>query len=252
MFLDPFLKSRPPGFQNHLSSSPAFFWIYVRTGSMTAEIHHQKHLVVPGHVVILPKGCQAILSNSKKQGYEGVSFTLLPPSAESWPTSEATVFKANKTLMTLAELLEESLRSGKPMELCRHLARALFSESKDSASQNQTMPLPSVAEMLTAKIKDECERQLYEPLKIGKLLKNISTEMSIRQMQRHFLKREGLSIKAWVTQKKTEASKAWLARKDIPIATIARELGYANSQHFSTSFRNTAGLTPTEWRAKKS
>ncbi|MBU3866511.1 AraC family transcriptional regulator [Streptomyces sp. 4503] len=40
-----------------------------------------------------------------------------------------------------------------------------------------------------------------------------------------------------------------LAETDLPIITIATDLGYSSSQHFATAFRRDTGSTPSEYRS---
>jgi AraC-like DNA-binding protein len=41
---------------------------------------------------------------------------------------------------------------------------------------------------------------------------------------------------------------ARLAEGTTPISTIALDLGFASSQHFSAAFRDAKGMTPTQYR----
>jgi AraC-like DNA-binding protein len=40
-----------------------------------------------------------------------------------------------------------------------------------------------------------------------------------------------------------------LKKPNVPIAQIAKTVGFDNQQHFSTVFRSVVGVTPTTYRA---
>jgi AraC-like DNA-binding protein len=251
MLLDPFLKSRPPNFENNLTSCEAFFWIYLTSGTMKAKIAGTVHHLHPHQCLILPRGCSAELSTPSKQGYNGVSFTILPPEESHWPIKEASVLRASTNLQNLAEILEKSLEAptARPMEFCRLIARALLLESKTCLMQNRTQQLPSLEESTLSKIEEDLRRSVYSTETISEILAKRGT--TIRQAQRLFQKHHGVSAKTWQLEQKIKASKDWLSRKEISITTIARELGFTRSQHFASAFRKHEGRSPTEWRVEK-
>ncbi|WP_052489437.1 AraC family transcriptional regulator [Streptomyces sp. 150FB] len=52
------------------------------------------------------------------------------------------------------------------------------------------------------------------------------------------------------TRLRTERARLLLAETDLPITTLAADLGYSSSQHFATAFRRETGTTPSRYRAQ--
>ena len=50
---------------------------------------------------------------------------------------------------------------------------------------------------------------------------------------------------------RVRAGEKLLAESDLPVSTIAFEVGCASPQHFATLFRKLSGLTPSAWRHRK-
>ncbi|MGW3956418.1 AraC family transcriptional regulator [Streptomyces sp. NPDC004752] len=51
------------------------------------------------------------------------------------------------------------------------------------------------------------------------------------------------------TRLRMERARLLLAETDLPVTTIAADLGYSSSQHFATAFRRDTGTTPTRYRS---
>ncbi|MFI6603677.1 helix-turn-helix transcriptional regulator [Nonomuraea sp. NPDC050536] len=52
------------------------------------------------------------------------------------------------------------------------------------------------------------------------------------------------------TRLRMERARLLLTETDLPITTIATDLGYSSSQHFATAFRRETGTTPSRHRHK--
>lgn len=61
----------------------------------------------------------------------------------------------------------------------------------------------------------------------------------------------GQSPASYVTRVRIEKACEQLMQSPISITTLAMELGYKTSQHFSTVFKKYTGKTPAEWRRTK-
>ncbi len=73
---------------------------------------------------------------------------------------------------------------------------------------------------------------------------------NLRKVNLLFKRATGLPPHAWLKELRIARAKERLAAHDVPVAAIARELGYASSQHFATQFRQETGVTPRAWRKK--
>jgi AraC family transcriptional regulator len=52
-------------------------------------------------------------------------------------------------------------------------------------------------------------------------------------------------------QRRLERAKSLLAQNDLPILTIALELGYSKQSHFSEAFHRATGVTPLTFRLNR-
>jgi two-component system response regulator YesN len=67
-------------------------------------------------------------------------------------------------------------------------------------------------------------------------------------LARIFKREKGLSIWEFVQNERMAVARDLLARTDIPICTVALEVGYRNFSHFAEAFRNFAGRNPADFR----
>ena len=71
------------------------------------------------------------------------------------------------------------------------------------------------------------------------------SESHFTSLFRHVI---GLPPYAYLTNCRLEEAKRLLAETSIPVAKIAKSLGYASTPHLASQFRKTYGLTTGEWR----
>ena len=68
----------------------------------------------------------------------------------------------------------------------------------------------------------------------------------------HIFKRfTGIAPHQYVMRRRLARAKLLLAQTDVPILTIALELGYANQSHFSEVFHRATGVTPLTFRLNR-
>jgi len=89
------------------------------------------------------------------------------------------------------------------------------------------------------------------------LTKNISIEevasianMSVRSLQRR-LTDSGLKFNDLLNQAKYDHAKDILQNTQLPVAEIAKSLGYSDPAHFSRAFRRWSGLSPADFRKRQ-
>jgi transcriptional regulator of acetoin/glycerol metabolism len=87
---------------------------------------------------------------------------------------------------------------------------------------------------------------------------NISLEVlaadagfSLYHFARAFRQSMGISPHRYVMQQRVRKAQQLLARTDLPLATIAAAVGFADQSHFSRQFRRLAGTTPSGFRRAK-
>jgi AraC-like DNA-binding protein len=60
----------------------------------------------------------------------------------------------------------------------------------------------------------------------------------------------GISPYKYINQRRIDAAKVMLAENSMKISEISNALGYNGTQHFSSSFKNATGMTPSEFASE--
>jgi AraC-like DNA-binding protein len=74
------------------------------------------------------------------------------------------------------------------------------------------------------------------------------TGLSATHLAECFTREMGLSPHQYLLTARLERAKEALRGTDVPITTLALDLGFSSSQHFAAAFRKHAGVTPRDWR----
>lgn len=61
----------------------------------------------------------------------------------------------------------------------------------------------------------------------------------------------GMSIPNYIAQQRVEKAKLYLKTTNLPVSTIAINVGYTNFSYFSRTFKNYTGKTPNEYRSNR-
>jgi AraC family transcriptional regulator len=69
--------------------------------------------------------------------------------------------------------------------------------------------------------------------------------MSLYHFARLFKRTTGVSPHRFLVQRRIEQARALLAAQTLPIAEIARSVGFRTPSHFATIFRRISGITPS-------
>src|SRR5882724_3099587 len=73
--------------------------------------------------------------------------------------------------------------------------------------------------------------------------------MSPYHFARLFKRSTGVSPHRFLVQRRIEQASALLTVQTLPIAEIARSVGFRTPSHFATTFRRVSGITPSAYRA---
>ena len=105
--------------------------------------------------------------------------------------------------------------------------------------------------MLTLDTMNALRRLVETYLPYNPTLETVSrlTGISRRSLQR-FLEAHGTSFSRLVEQVMVNRAIDLLGDSELPLKTVARELGYSELAHFSRAFRRMTGLTPSAYREK--
>ncbi|WP_313808805.1 GlxA family transcriptional regulator [Sphingobium sp.] len=113
---------------------------------------------------------------------------------------------------------------------------------QDYEGENLLAPDP-----LVARAQLWIEQRFTGPINMAELAQHLST--SPATLNRHFHKALNLSPKAYVSQLRFQAATRMLEKSTRSIDSIAQLLGYSDSRLFRAMFRQTAGVTASQWRA---
>ncbi|MCX7667478.1 MAG: AraC family transcriptional regulator, partial [Atribacterota bacterium] len=86
----------------------------------------------------------------------------------------------------------------------------------------------------------------YERVKITQIARELG--LSPQHFRDLFRRYVGVSPKTYLTALRLQRSKCMLLHAEYRITDIALQLGFANVQQFSKTFRRNTGMNPAEWR----
>ena len=115
---------------------------------------------------------------------------------------------------------------------------------KPSSTRNSVLPLARLR-----RVTDYIQEHLDEDLRLSQL--GSVVYMSPYHFARLFQHSTGLPPHRFVVRTRIDRAITLLAARDIPIARIARLVGFRTPSHFSTVFRRLTGTTPGAYRAAR-
>ena len=62
-------------------------------------------------------------------------------------------------------------------------------------------------------------------------------------------KRTGKTVQAWIIERKIVEARKLLAESDLPVASVARAVGFTDPAYFTRLFSRHVGMSPSRWRA---
>ncbi|MDG0818875.1 helix-turn-helix domain-containing protein [Staphylococcus equorum] len=89
---------------------------------------------------------------------------------------------------------------------------------------------------------------LYQLLTLDILAKHVN--LSSKYLSHLFKKEVGITISAYITEKKLEEAKLWLDNSSLSISEIAHQLSFSDQSYFIKVFKRSIGLTPKQYRLK--
>lgn len=92
------------------------------------------------------------------------------------------------------------------------------------------------------------DERLHEPLSVESLARRAG--LSPFHFARQFRKIVGQPPHEYIIGKRMARACELLATTTLPVSEIARRIGFGTQAHFSATFRERVGLTPTAYRAR--
>jgi AraC-like DNA-binding protein len=137
-------------------------------------------------------------------------------------------------------------------------------ELANDPSEEQLQKLSKQLEAVGFELLDDQKKQVIERIKTLLIEKvqegNIEDHFSVSKfltariykdyssISRLFSEVEGITIEQFLILQKIEKIKEWLIYNEIPLSTMAVNLGYSSSQHLSNQFKKLTGMTPTGFK----
>jgi len=92
------------------------------------------------------------------------------------------------------------------------------------------------------------EKNLRQPkLRLAEL--SALVHMSPFHFARLFKRSTGVPPHVFLVRRRIDEARALLATQTVPVAVIARSVGFQTPSHFTTTFRRFTGMTPTAYRS---
>lgn len=130
------------------------------------------------------------------------------------------------------------------------VARALVVAPQRSGGQAQFVPAPvpdlPVTDEVDAALAWALEH-LDEPLPVGALAARAN--MSRRSFERHMADRHGDAPHRWLRRQRLLAARELLETTDLPVAEVARRVGFGSAVNFRSRFTAEVGTSPSAYRA---
>ncbi|MER8222552.1 helix-turn-helix domain-containing protein [Streptomyces sp. NPDC094143] len=105
------------------------------------------------------------------------------------------------------------------------------------------------SEMLS-RIRAYIDRRLMEPdLSPGSIAR--AHHISVRYLHKLF-RNDGITVGQWVRQRRLDSCRRELSRtrsRGVTVAAVANRWGFSSPAHFSRTFREAYGMTPSQWQA---
>jgi AraC-like DNA-binding protein len=137
------------------------------------------------------------------------------------------------------------LRTGRSENEMRELGRLMLIEFDRAAREAEAQrESPAALQHLTTWV----EQHLDQPISLDQLAAAARCSRStVQRMTREHLKQSALG---WVTQLKLARAKRLLISTHMPVADIARQVGFGDPYYFSRLFRSKTGESPRQCRRR--
>lgn len=237
--------------------------LYICSGNIQYLIKTDRYQIQPGDIIIVPPGVghQPILTDLQNTTYRRYVLWLSPLFMKAvmplFPDYDFSKPRLLRTLGTKWAILKDKFHAGileaeqkrpgwnayvygNTLELVTMLYRATVDK--------KSMQLKSEKPELLEKILTFIESNLSENLSLDNTGRRFFVSRST--ISNTFRKEMGISFYQYVTQRRLVAAKNKIL-ENIPLETIAGEVGFSDYSSFYRAFKNEYGISPRQFREQQ-
>ena len=133
--------------------------------------------------------------------------------------------------------------------VANQIARRMIVPPHREGGQAQFIAQPVPKDTRDARINcliDYLQQHIAQPHNLESLAAIVS--MSRRTLPRHFLHATGMSVADWLSAERLRRSQILLESGNLPIESVAAEVGFASAVTYRQQFKARFGVSPMEWR----
>ncbi|MFC3928660.1 AraC family transcriptional regulator [Streptococcus caprae] len=230
---------------------------YVAKGRLIQIINQEPLIMTEGDISIIPPKTEHLLAPLEKDQILVIDFLLHPDLLALIST-----ISLSSDFMTIAEHFTRQELEAKQPDFERALEQFLLSyinqdfQSDLSVIGNFLQVLHHLSQKKTTisnPNRDKLTAQCLDLISYHKgniSQAQLATELSYHAnyLSRHIKKTTGQTISQLLLAEKLRLAKDLLATSDLPIATIADQIGYASESHFFRIFKENYHITPNHYR----
>lgn len=246
--IDAVLKAQPAHYRNAVTDYEQLYLIVVLDGVLHFHDERGTAPANAGRMVVLRPGTNFTL-HTESEGYSGVALELRPPETDA-QASRSAVLEPSTRIRTLADWLHDELTLPQTGSagIIAHLA-ALLAE----IALRETHHLPPAGEPRVARAtnwarraREAIENSIYTTQGVQDVLAPFP--VSYRQLARYLVAEFDATPKELQLAARIHEAKRLLRETSWSVSTIALELGFSSTQHFTAAFRGREGASPGRWR----
>ena len=125
-----------------------------------------------------------------------------------------------------------------------------FCEIIESASEQNSIEITKKIDITSERAKNFVDEQ-YMDINMSVTAVAQYVQVSLQYLSTNFKKRYRIGLSEYITLVRIEHAKELLANTNIPIAEVAKKVGYVNPRSFFRSFMRIVGTSPKEYRNMK-
>jgi len=241
-------KRQVPGYRYESGDYEMWQVICVHSGAVALTVRETVMRLHTGEGCLLPVG-SAFSLHCDRQGYTGVYGIRHDLAAPPEPM-DACAFIVPPELRTLGALIEtEAARAGRDTEsVLVGLGAAILHMAIRHVESRATRPARTPRDWVE-RTRPVIERSVLAGEQIETALAGVG--LSYRQLSRHYRSVLGMTPKQYQMQHRIALAQRMLAETSVSITSIAYELGFASSQHFSGQFAMLLGSSPRAYRRRE-